>query len=84
MASGSNHMSGRKPVPIRACGQRTTSRTPMDGFRSDEFVCIRCERFGPLVLTLAAVAVLLLSLTASALTARHAASVGPMRALRAE
>jgi len=40
--------------------------------------------FDPLVLTLAAIAVLLLALTASALPARRAASIEPMRALRAE
>jgi predicted permease len=40
--------------------------------------------FDPLVLTLAAIAVLLLALTASALPAQRAASIEPMQALRAE
>jgi ABC-type antimicrobial peptide transport system permease subunit len=40
--------------------------------------------FDPLVLTVAAIAVLLLALTASALPARRAASIEPMQALRAE
>jgi predicted permease len=40
--------------------------------------------FDPMVLTLAAIAVLALALTASAIPARRAASIDPMRALRAE
>jgi ABC-type antimicrobial peptide transport system permease subunit len=40
--------------------------------------------FDPLVLTLAAIAVLLLALTASAIPAQRAASIEPMRALRAD
>jgi predicted permease len=40
--------------------------------------------FDPLVLTLAAIAILLLALTASALPARRAASIDPVKALRAE
>jgi predicted permease len=40
--------------------------------------------FDPLVLTLAAIAVLLLALTASAVPAQRAASIEPMRALRAD
>jgi predicted permease len=40
--------------------------------------------FDPVVMTLAAIAVLLLALSASAFPARRAASIEPMRALRAE
>jgi ABC-type antimicrobial peptide transport system permease subunit len=40
--------------------------------------------FDPLVLTLAAIAVLVLALTASAIPAQRAASIDPMRALRSE
>ena len=40
--------------------------------------------FDPLVLTLAAIAVLVLALTASAIPAQRAASIDPMRALRTE
>jgi predicted permease len=40
--------------------------------------------FDPMVLTLAAIAVLLLALTASAIPAQRAASIEPMRALRAD